>query len=260
MSKTAYAAKDTTSTLGTQYAWEACHTGQVDVMTIGKAVIWSGKWDDMNDDLSWDLRIRLSDRFRWGGEVGSPLLTADEGAKALLLPEVTGIKYPPTLSVDWRDFGSPALDRQWWEGLVRSFQAWEGDQERAVALYCEGGHGRTGTALSILASLSGQVPEGDDPVAWVRKNYCQEAVESWAQVDYIEHMTGAKVSVHPTSVKKQNYMPAYSKNADGQWEVEFSDPSVVKKITPANSQFNSQMNNAKAVVQKLNASTGKKGK
>jgi len=36
-----------------------------------------------------------------------------------------------------------------------------------------------------------------DPVAFIRKHYCKQVVESDSQVKYIEEMTGIKVNVKP---------------------------------------------------------------
>ena len=61
-------------------------------------------------------------------------------------------------------------------------------------MYCFGGHGRTGTVLSVLACLTGIIEEGTCPVAWLRNHYCDRAVESDEQADYIEAMTGFTVT------------------------------------------------------------------
>ena len=53
----------------------------------------------------------------------------------------------------------------------------------SVELGCLGGHGRTGTALAYLAVLSG-LPAGD-AVAWVRANYCSEAIETPDQANFV---------------------------------------------------------------------------
>ena len=60
------------------------------------------------------------------------------------------------------------------------------DRARAgevVEVGCLGGHGRTGTALACLAVLAGH--PADDAVAWVRRTYCDRAVETDEQADYV---------------------------------------------------------------------------
>lgn len=48
---------------------------------------------------------------------------------------------------------------------------------------CIGGHGRTGTALAaVVAEMNGR----KDAIDYVRKNYCQKAVESTTQVNFLK--------------------------------------------------------------------------
>lgn len=53
---------------------------------------------------------------------------------------------------------------------------------------CIGGHGRTGTFLAALVSEFGEA----DAIAYVRENYCQKAVESTVQVDFLKKHFGIK--------------------------------------------------------------------
>jgi hypothetical protein len=78
--------------------------------------------------------------------------------------------------LEWPDFGLPATP-----ALCRALRSLH---ERAqagqrVEIGCLGGHGRTGTALGVLAVATG-CPPGDG-VAWVRAHYCPEAIETEAQ-------------------------------------------------------------------------------
>lgn len=229
-----------------------CHTGPLDVMEIGGSVIWASKWDDMNDDLTWDLRIRLNDRFAFLD--GSPLINADEKAQKLFAatPELLAVQYPPTISINWPDYGTPPLDKAWWKGMVTALSNMPAGSN--VAIYCQGGHGRTGTALSILAALSGNVPANTDPVYWVRKNYCEEAVESWSQIDYIGQMTGEEITSLPTSQLKANADKASGKNdlwqgfekgPDGVWR---KKEASVTPITKANSLFKTGKDQVKKLL------------
>lgn len=243
------------SAYGNYGAYEKCHIGPVEVMKIGETVIWAGRFQDMDGDLDWDMRIKLNDSFAL--RPGVRLVTADGGAEKLLSPEVTSLTYPPTLYIDWEDFSAPPLDREWWQALI-------GDLEKmgpaGVALYCQGGHGRTGTALAILASLSGQTEgEKGDCVSWVRRHYCHEAVESFTQIDYIQEITGEEITSQPTSqIKWREKEAMKSKGIDPKlgydptqyalattWE----NPREVTKIGPETTMFNK--NASKAAVQTL---------
>ncbi|GAB3912402.1 protein-tyrosine-phosphatase [Microlunatus endophyticus] len=83
--------------------------------------------------------------------------------------------------LDWPDFGVPA-DR----AIVLSDLGSLLDRARqgqSVEIGCLGGHGRTGTALALLAVLAGH--PSDDAVAWVRTHYCPKAVETDEQQAYV---------------------------------------------------------------------------
>lgn len=75
--------------------------------------------------------------------------------------------------VRWPDFGLPAdrLDAR--DALV---EAWRRAATQRVEIACEGGRGRTGTALGCVAVLDG-VP-ARDAVAYVREHYHPRAIET----------------------------------------------------------------------------------
>jgi protein-tyrosine phosphatase len=83
--------------------------------------------------------------------------------------------------LDWPDFGVPT-DLIQVTITLRSLLERAG-QGQAVEIGCIGGHGRTGTALACLAILSG-LP-GEEAVAWIRDQYCSEAVETAEQADFV---------------------------------------------------------------------------
>ena len=107
---------------------------------------------------------------------------------------------PKVLKINWRDYSVPGLTAGHWAALVQDL--WEvakaePAQELDVIAVCQGGHGRTGTALAILGSLLGVIPIGEDPGAWVRSVYCGEAIESLSQITYIEKITGRTSKIQP---------------------------------------------------------------
>ncbi|MDT0188319.1 protein phosphatase [Microbacterium sp. ARD31] len=75
--------------------------------------------------------------------------------------------------VRWPDFRLPA-DRDEAYAVLR--EAWERSADERVELACDGGRGRTGTAIACVAVLDG-VP-AKDAVAWVREHYHPRAVET----------------------------------------------------------------------------------
>lgn len=59
--------------------------------------------------------------------------------------------------------------------------------QKKVHLGCIGGHGRTGLVLAALVKhMTGEV----DAITYVRDNYCQKAVESTAQVEWLNKNFG----------------------------------------------------------------------
>lgn len=163
---------------------------------------------------SWTLSIPLLDTMsRWGASYGVvETVAATPAAKRLLPEELWNYRDLPTLTIDWGDYGVPGLGAGWWRQLVDVIAAFpEGSK---VGVYCQGGHGRTGTALSVMLSLAGIVPANADPVAFVRKVYCDQAVESRAQISYIEGITGRKVKATPAGFRALNsgYSAGYGKS------------------------------------------------
>ncbi len=82
--------------------------------------------------------------------------------------------------VDWPDFGLPVDDGELHTALDDLLRRARGGA--SVEIGCLGGHGRTGTALACLAVLSRL---DVDPVEWVRARYCDRAIETAEQVDYV---------------------------------------------------------------------------
>lgn len=88
--------------------------------------------------------------------------------------------------LDWLDFGVPDDSVQVVAALRTVL-----DRARAgerVEVGCLGGHGRTGTTLACLAVLTGHPPR--EAVAWVRANYCGEAVETPEQEAFVVDLIG----------------------------------------------------------------------
>ena len=63
-------------------------------------------------------------------------------------------------------------------------RAWNEASMERVEIACGGGHGRTGTALAVLAVIDRVSPK--DAVAFVRANYHSHAVETPWQRRFVE--------------------------------------------------------------------------
>lgn len=86
--------------------------------------------------------------------------------------------------VRWPDFRLPA-DRD--DAQDALHEAWHRAAAERVEVACDGGRGRTGTALACMAVLDG-VPAGE-AVAFVRKHYDARAVETPWQRRYVARFT-----------------------------------------------------------------------
>ena len=113
------------------------------------------------------------------------------------LSDVTKHTEEMHVKIDWKDMSVPILGREDWIRLWKALKR-EAQKKKVTELIfaCIGGHGRTGTALSIIAALSGQTK--DCPVTFIRSKYCEKAVEAKAQIEYIEEITGIKVKAKVT--------------------------------------------------------------
>jgi hypothetical protein len=83
----------------------------------------------------------------------------------------------------WPDFWLPGADAP-----TKLHQAWERSEHERVEIACNGGRGRTGTALACLAVLDGVKP--DEAVAYVRRHYDPHAVETPWQKRYVRQFRG----------------------------------------------------------------------
>ncbi|WP_285103714.1 protein-tyrosine phosphatase family protein [Promicromonospora sp. MEB111] len=82
--------------------------------------------------------------------------------------------------VRWRDFRLPDSTE---EALAALREAHARAEAERVEIACGGGIGRTGTAMAVLAIMSGVAP--DEAVAWVREHYHPRAVETRRQRRWI---------------------------------------------------------------------------
>lgn len=102
-------------------------------------------------------------------------------------------KAASSIKIDWPDGSHPKLPETFWKDLISVIR----EEKKKVVISCVGGHGRTGTVLSILSVLMGVVKKTEDPVKFIRENYCKEAVETITQINYIKEVTKCDVKETP---------------------------------------------------------------
>ena len=166
---------------------KVCHSGIVKVMDIGKTVIYAGGFKDVKFDWDWDVMLRLSE-----GDFQShfPLHPINLNKEAKQLFPKIGIlseHTPAIIDIYWPDYGEPYIPAKWWVSLNEAIKKLPAS---VMVVHCIGGHGRTGTALAILAGLNGYHKFADgNPVEYIRNVYCKDAVESMEQIKYIKKVT-----------------------------------------------------------------------
>jgi protein-tyrosine phosphatase len=89
----------------------------------------------------------------------------------------------------WPDFRCPSSTDEAIEVLR---EAYERAAVERVEIACQGGVGRTGTALAAMAVLAG-VP-GAEAVAWVRRRYDPRAAETPWQRRWVRKVEGRRVA------------------------------------------------------------------
>jgi len=125
-------------------------------MSIGEASLWFGDVQSVQQELqtirpelmvsllgSRGKRTVLDRRIKLSGDAPHVLSTVSSRLPPHFVPA-------SIMTIDWPDYDSPWMPLSWWQGFVDDLRTVNGD----VVIFCAGGHGRTGTAASILASLS----------------------------------------------------------------------------------------------------------
>lgn len=189
-----------------------CHTGAIKVGELGGMSLWGAREAGVQHHANqangkpWGLIISLLGKGTLRD--AEPGLQMNAAAKAIFPADLIP-KAPPMIALEWPDYGVMDMPRAWW----LKFAAYLLELDAPVVAYCHGGHGRTGTVLSILAALYEWVPEGECPVFWVRNKYCSEAVESEEQLRYIEAITGRKVQAPPRTYFGGGYKDDWVSNS-----------------------------------------------
>lgn len=103
---------------------------------------------------------------------------------------------PAIYPVPWPNFGVPRPAGTLWDAWygLRHYAALK--DRNCTVLVCDiYGHGRAGTALAAIAVWARLLPDGSDPVAWVREHYCAGAVETQSQIDFVKQQCGSRYTV-----------------------------------------------------------------
>jgi len=87
---------------------------------------------------------------------------------------------PDEIVLSWRDMGVPNYPQELWELILSKL----GTKYKNILCCCVGGHGRTGTMLSILHSAMNGIPP-IQAIDQIRETYCEKSVETNSQTKYV---------------------------------------------------------------------------
>lgn len=165
------------------------------VLTIGKCEVWGGRESQVMPMADqFDCIVSLLGTVKRTDQK----FTLSRGSRRLFRHLAAyQQRRNNLLCIDWPDMQAPRLDRGFWEALAADLAGIAGK----AAIFCMGSHGRTGTALAALSQVSNYAPamEQGDVIAWLREEYCQSAVETSGQVDYLTRVLGMKTTAKGSS-------------------------------------------------------------
>ena len=137
----------------------------------------------------------------------TPLLAGDEDLVAALQGYAAEPAQPPTkvLQIDWNDREAPEVIPEFWVALSKLLY---GD----VMTCCQGGHGRSGTALAALMLVMSPDYSAQDAIVHLRANHCPRAIESLAQHTYLDTLATylGRVADSAEAEKVTDYKAAFT--------------------------------------------------
>ncbi len=215
-----------------QISTRTCHNGPVKLLeNRGLSLYGASRTEAEISFYNFDLVISLE----FCKPINNSIITGSNISSVELRRLINSTEH---LKIDWPDFGIPQLDKDFWIKLSYFLRKKGRDRERfgktyKVMVHCMGGHGRTGTALAILANMC--TDEGwkdEDLLCKIRENHCSKAVENSTQIKYIERMTGVKISKSDkgsktgTRIVSFNYKNSYEPDAESYVERYIKDNEI----------------------------------
>lgn len=97
---------------------------------------------------------------------------------------------------------------------------------KRVHIGCIGGHGRTGT---VLAALYHQITGDTDAIQWVREHYCDRAVESTAQIDFLVKQYGVSAIDATKTIQHSNWTNDW-KNDWASWDASLTQNTQSRTV------------------------------
>jgi len=178
----------------------SCHWGNIEVFAWEHIRFWGGGLLRGGHPIAGGVVIQLTDYIeQWPApKVWGRGLSGLEDWKQRWA-DFTLVHIPIV------DYGVPSWPREFWEELLEVLYT-EGETRKQrgeppldVVVLCGGGHGRTGMVLAIFYGLC---HPDSDPGAVVRARYCERAIETEEQIEYIREITGCSVEIGPAAMEE----------------------------------------------------------
>lgn len=155
------------------------HVGQP--VRVGPHTIFAGAAMDLRDRDYYEYDVLIPLTFR--------------------LPPFRFGKHYNVLAAPLRDFGGVPAG---WERFLRGKVIPLLKSDQNILVFCEGGHGRTGTFLASLIAI--MEPEIEDPIQEIRERYCHFAIESVAQGEAIFKLKQEELPEHHAAGLKKKLL------------------------------------------------------
>ena len=167
-----------------------CHEGNVYLFNIESNMIYAGGISRKANIHDVDLVIALDD------SILNNIISLHNFERTEIENFCNLIKIPKIIHIPWRDMSIPSFDKDFYLKLIEYIKSLK---NKKILICCIGGHGRTGTLVSIIAGLHFKI---EKPISFIRKIYCKNAVETMEQVQYVNRIC----NIHEkASVKIKSY-------------------------------------------------------
>lgn len=164
----------TLTSFGTTYTYEKCKHDGTPKFAVGDIKFGGGSDGGAYIDYRPTLLVRLNAN-KWGYDPG--------GHKISVPKQFDWVKkytpdYLQVLDIDWQDGSDPPFDITFFEELIAN------TKRGAIVFACQGGHGRTGTAMAAML-IAGTGISAEEAINTIKKEYCDKAIETQLQYDWL---------------------------------------------------------------------------
>lgn len=197
-------------------SWKRCHSGAVKLFEFGGHGLYIG------GALRGFKPVPPMIIFDLAGHVSVTRYAFPEKIAKFFQRFIDHAKDVHVVRMVLEDMEAPPFDRQDMDLITDGIL--EAMQEYNVAVVCAGGHGRSGSFAAVVLELAYRktgVKVGQCPICRIRKLYCEKAVETISQVEWVQEITGIPVCKdHLRETKPTGYVHFESVYGQG-WDDPF---------------------------------------